>query len=157
MSYSVKSCQPGENLASLAHLMWDGDCGAIPVVDAERHPVGIITDRDAFIALATRFRAPGDITVQEVMTAEPVTCHPDDDVRLALKTMAEHQVRRLPVVDGTGALAGMLSLSDLAARSTARPSAIDAEIAQTLQAISRSHHEPAVSVAMDHQVVLAAS
>ena len=156
MTKEVESCQSGENLASLAQLMWRGDCGAIPVVDAERRPVGIITDRDAFIALATRYRVPGEILVREVMTDAPVTCHPDDDIRLALKAMAEHQVRRLPVVDGTGALAGILSLSDLAAKSTARPSTLDAEIAQTLQAISRSHHAPAVSVVMDHEVVLSA-
>ncbi len=156
MTRDVQSCQPGETLASLANLMWRGDCGAIPVLDAEHRPVGIITDRDAFIALATRYRVPGEISVKEVMTSDPVTCHPDDDVRLALKSMAEHQIRRLPVVDGMGALTGMLSLSDLAAKSTARPSTIDAEIAQTLQAISRSHHAPAVSLVMDHQVVLSA-
>ena len=156
MTSDVNTCQPTDNLAGLANLMWRGDCGAIPVVDAARHPVGIITDRDAFIALATRYRVPGEIAVKDVMTEEPATCHPDDDVRLALRTMAERQVRRLPVVDGTGALAGMLSLSDLAACSTARPSAIDAEIAQTLQAISRSHRVPQAPALPDHEVVLSA-
>jgi CBS domain-containing protein len=141
MSKSVTSCRPNENLASLANLMWQGDCGAVPVVDDDQIPIGIVTDRDAFIALATRFRAPGEIPVQEVMTPSPVTCRSDEDVFLVMKRMGEHQVRRLPVVDPGGALVGMISLSDLAARSTAKPSLIDAELAVTLQAISRSHRE----------------
>lgn len=141
MTENITMCRPTDNLASLASLMWRGDCGAVPVVDEDRRPVGIITDRDAFIALATRFRTPGEILVQEVMTQAPTVCRPEDDIHVALRLMSEHQVRRLPIVDPAGALVGMLSLSDLAAQSAVRPNAMDADLARTLEAISRSHRQ----------------
>ena len=97
---AVKSCGRDTDLATVAKLMWDGDCGAVPVVTDDRKVIGMITDRDICIAAATRSRAPSEIRAREVITGNGVhAVKADDDVRVALRTMRKHRVRRLPVVD----------------------------------------------------------
>jgi CBS-domain-containing membrane protein len=71
-----------------------------------------VTDRDIGIALGTRNRLPGSLTAGEVATAPVFTCQPDDDIHRALGTMADHQVRRLPVVDDHGTPQGVLSVDE---------------------------------------------
>jgi CBS domain-containing protein len=112
MTEDVKTCSPDTNLAAATALMWEYDCGALPVVANGKTPVGMITDRDIAIAVGTRGRSPQDIRVDEVMSAQLFACAPDDDIHTALKTMRKDKVRRLPVVtDGT--LKGILSLNDV--------------------------------------------
>src|SRR5262245_22325956 len=113
----VHSCGPDTNLAEAAQIMWECDCGVVPVVDDQRKLVGMITDRDIAIATTTRSLAPADIRVRHVMsTGQLYSCRPDDDVRAALTTMGEHRVRRLPVTDRENHLVGILSLNDLVKR-----------------------------------------
>jgi len=121
----VKACNPDMDLAAAAKIMWDEDCGAVPVVSEDRHIVGLITDRDICIAAATRDASPAHIRVGDVMSAQVHTCRPLDDVRSALKTMREQRVRRLPVVDEQQRLIGILSLNDLVAHAAFRK---DAEV-----------------------------
>jgi CBS domain-containing protein len=110
----VQSCGPDTNLAAAAQIMWNCDCGVVPVVDHDRTLLGMITDRDICIATTTRSTAPADIQVRHVMsTGNVYSCRPDDDVRTALSTMATYRVRRLPVVDRLNRLVGILSLNDL--------------------------------------------
>jgi CBS domain-containing protein len=110
----VQAVGPDTNLAAAAQIMWECDCGVVPVVDEQRHVVGMITDRDIAIATTTRSAAPADIQVRHVMTTgELRSCRPDDDVRDALNTMGEYRVRRLPVTDRQNRLVGILSLNDL--------------------------------------------
>jgi CBS domain-containing protein len=123
LTADVKACRPDTDLAAAAKMMWDGDCGVVPVVNEERRIVGMITDRDICIAAATRATAPSNIPASQVMSTEVHTCRPDDDVRAALKTMKEHRVRRLPVVDQQQRLVGIVSLNDLAARAECRKGA----------------------------------
>jgi CBS domain-containing protein len=112
MTEDVKTCSPDTNLAAATALMWEYDCGALPVVANGKTPVGMITDRDIAMAVGTRGRSPQDIRVDEVMSAQLFACAPDDDIHAALKTMRKDKVRRLPVVtDGT--LEGILSLNDV--------------------------------------------
>jgi CBS domain-containing protein len=117
MTSDVKSCGPATNLAAAAQIMWDEDCGALPVTDERGKVIGVITDRDICIAAATRARAEGDIPVQDVMSKTVYTCSPGDDVRTALETMRARKVRRLPVVDQGGKLAGIVSIHDIALQS----------------------------------------
>ena len=63
----VKTVRPDTDLAAVAKLMWDGDCGAVPVVTDDREVVGMITDRDICIATATRSKAPAEIRASEVI------------------------------------------------------------------------------------------
>lgn len=109
----VQSCGPETNLNAAAMMMWDNDCGALPVVNYEGKVVGMITDRDICMATATQKRPPSEITVFETVTGQVYACAPDDDIHDAMKTMAKHQVRRLPVVNDSGMLAGILSMNDI--------------------------------------------
>ncbi len=136
----ARACGPETNLAYAAWLMWDEDCGAIPVVDGADRPVGMITDRDICIAVATRPLLASGIRVGDVMNGEVHWCGLDEDVRGALRTMEEKGVRRLPVVDEKGKLAGVLSISDviLSAREKTRNGAIGwADLMPALDALSR--------------------
>jgi len=112
MTEKVTACTPDSTLAGVASRMWLGACGAVPVVDEARRVVGIVTDRDVCFAVTSLDRAPSDIRVREIMSGTPFTCSPDDDVRDALRTMADRHVRRLPVVDAGERLVGMLSVTD---------------------------------------------
>jgi CBS domain-containing protein len=95
MTPAPRSCSRGTNLATAAALMLDGDCGILPVVD-DGQLIGVVTDRDLFIALGTRNRLASDLTVGEVVQGPAITCNPDDDVRQVLQVMKDHRVRRLP-------------------------------------------------------------
>jgi CBS domain-containing protein len=116
MTKDVCSCTPGMNAASAAEIMWSKNCGGLPVVEDGGRVVGMVTDRDLFLALGTSNRKPAEVAVGEIMTKDVALCNPSDDVRNALKTLAQRQLRRLPVVDEAGALKGILSLGDIALR-----------------------------------------
>jgi len=113
MTTVVHSCHPHTNLAEAAESMWNFDCGALPVVDHEGKAIGMITDRDICMAVATKGRIAAHITAWETITGRVCTCAAEDDVRDALNTMATEQVRRLPVVGRDGTLQGVLSINDL--------------------------------------------
>jgi len=104
MTKDVSSCSPGTNAAAAGEKMWNKGCGSLPVIERSGRVIGMITDRDLFIALATQNRRAADLLVGEVMRRELSVCRPGDEVRQALKIMAKHRVHRLPVVDETGAL-----------------------------------------------------
>ena len=137
MTTDVKRCSPETNLASAAKIMWEGDCGAVPVTDERDHVVGVITDRDICIAAATRSSREGEIPVRDVISKAAYTCSPGDDVRAALDTMKARKVRRLPVVDQGGRLVGIVSIHDIAQQARSRngelspDSVLDAFIAIT--------------------------
>ena len=124
MTTDVKHCGLETNLAAAAKIMWEGDCGAVPVTDANGRVVGVITDRDICIAAATRPRTEGEIPVQDVISRKLYTCGPGDDVRTALETMKSRKIRRLPVVEQGGRLAGIVSIHDIAVQSRNRGSEI---------------------------------
>jgi CBS domain-containing protein len=73
----------------------------------------MVTDRDLFIALGTQNRKPAEMQVGEVMSKDISMCSPDDDLRTALRMMAQKQAHRLPVVDKNGDLKGILSIDDV--------------------------------------------
>jgi CBS domain-containing protein len=104
------------NLGMATELMWRGNCGFLPVVDTERKVCGVITDRDICVALGTRNQTAGQVLVEEVVQRKVYACNPEDDIHVALQTMREGHVRRLPVVDFSGNLAGVVSMDDLLLR-----------------------------------------
>ncbi|MDQ3805009.1 MAG: CBS domain-containing protein, partial [Acidobacteriota bacterium] len=116
MTREVEACRPESSLAEAAAVMWRCDCGAVPVVDGGGGVVGMITDRDICMALATRREYAADVRVGEVMAGVVVSCTPEDDVQEALEVMRRRQLRRLPVVDSQGRLAGILSVADVLRR-----------------------------------------
>jgi CBS domain-containing protein len=104
------------NLGMATELMWRGNCGFLPVVDAEKKVCGVITDRDICVALGTRNQTAGQVLVEKVVQRKVYACNPEDDIHVALQTMREGHVRRLPVVDFNGGLAGVVSMDDLLLR-----------------------------------------
>jgi CBS domain-containing protein len=116
MTRDVKSSQPETSLAQAAVLMWDYDFGVLPVVDDKDRVMGLITDRDIAIASATKGRLATEIAVGEVMSGNVYACAEDEDIKSALKTMRREKVRRLPVIDNDGKLAGILSINDVVLR-----------------------------------------
>ena len=114
MTATPYCCQPETNLGAATELMWNGNCGFLPVVGSDGKVFGVVTDRDICIALGTRNRLPGDITVSQVITSQKLFyCCPDDDVHVALQAMQTGRVRRLPVITHEGALAGIVSMDDI--------------------------------------------
>jgi CBS domain-containing protein len=103
---------PGATLGEVATLMKQEDCGAIPVVEGGRL-VGIVTDRDIVIRGVAAGTDPKTQRVSTVMSADPVTVGPDDDVSDAEQIMADRQIRRLPVVEG-GRLVGIIVTAQIA-------------------------------------------
>ncbi len=128
MTRNVKFCSPETSLSHAATLMWDYDCGSLPVVDGENRVLGMITDRDIAIAAATRGRLATDINVGEVMTGKVYACASNEDINSALKTMKREKVRRLPVIGANGKLAGILSINDIVLRAEQNKGRETAEI-----------------------------
>jgi CBS domain-containing protein len=114
MTQNPRSCHVSDHLDAPARIMWETDCGAVPVVDDSQRVVGIVTDRDICMAAYTRGQPLWSIPVEVAMAREVVTCGSNEDVESAESAMRERRVRRLPVVDTDRRLVGMLSLNDLA-------------------------------------------
>lgn len=113
MTRDVKTCRPEDTLDVPARLMWDHDCGCVPVVDENDHVVGMITDRDICMATYIRGAAPGALRVSDAMATRVHTCRPEDSVLVVEKIMREQRIRRLPVTAADGRLVGILSINDL--------------------------------------------
>jgi CBS domain-containing protein len=140
MTREPATCSPATNLAAAAKLMLDADCGILPVVNDEGKLIGVVTDRDMYIALATRNRLASQITVGEVARREVFTCALDDDAETALATMRQHRVRRLPVEGFGGTVAGIVSMNDLILAAGSRNAIRSEAIVDTLQGICAHHH-----------------
>ena len=139
MTTNAVSCRPDTNLAAVGALMWEHDCGLIPVVDDTERVSGVITDRDICIALSTRDKQPSRITAREITTAPAFVCSPDDDIQAALITMSRERLHRLPVVNRDRGLVGILSINDVVSHAEKslgkRPGISYEDVVQTLQAI----------------------
>ena len=113
MTRDVQSCRPENVLAEAAIIMWERDCGCVPVVDGEGKVTGMITDRDICMAVATRQKLATEISVADVMSGVVKACAPDEDISDALALMEQERLHRLPVLNDKGALAGLLSFNDV--------------------------------------------
>jgi CBS domain-containing protein len=94
------------------------DVGAVPVVESKtsRKLVGIVTDRDIVVKIVAGGGTVENSTIRDAMTNNPVTCQEDDEVSKAVAQMAEHKVRRIPVIDTGGMLRGIIAQADIATR-----------------------------------------
>ncbi len=140
-----------ESLADAAKLMWENDCGALPIIKDGRKVIGLITDRDVCMATAMRQADPSGISVEEVMSRQVYAVKAEDNVAQALQMMQEHKVRRLPVLNGEGELEGILSMNDIvlnAKEANGKAAEIDyADVVKTYQAICQ-HPLPATTAAV---------
>lgn len=113
MTEQVRTVTGTATLGEVARLMRDTNTGAIPVVDENGHPRGIITDRDIVVRTIAAGNSPDDFKAGDIATRNVVTVSPDDDVRDALRVLRKHSLKRVGVEKG-GILVGMLTLADVA-------------------------------------------
>jgi len=117
MSTNVAYAKTDDSLSRAARLMWECDCGAVPVVqEGSDRVISMITDRDICMAAWTRDRAPSAILVSEAMSQDLVHCTADDDVASAERLMRLKQIRRIPVLNSARNLVGIISLADIVAQ-----------------------------------------
>lgn len=112
-------CTPDDTAARVAKIMKTEDVGSVPVCEGResRKLVGIVTDRDLAIQVVAAGKDSNSVKVKDVMTREPVTCRADQDLEGALEAMEKYQIRRLPVIDESGHLIGIIAQADVATRS----------------------------------------
>jgi len=116
MTKNPKMCIPDDNIAVAAELMWDYDCGSIPVVKDmdNRELVGIITDRDiAMHVVKHAYAHPCEVKVNDCMSTNVIFCFPEDPIESAMKAMESNQIHRIPIVDQNNSCIGLVSMSDL--------------------------------------------
>lgn len=148
MTHDPQTCGPEDDLATAANVMWDLDCGCVPVVGDGRRIVGMLTDRDACMAAFLNGRPLHELRVGAVMSKDIATCKPTDDLQDAQALMRVKRVRRLPVVDAEDRVVGILSLHDVArvaAKDKRRffPKVKLREVALTFAEVSRPAAKPA--------------
>jgi CBS domain-containing protein len=118
MTKDLACCLPGDLVTKAAQLMKTQDVGSVPVIETDQSKklVGIVTDRDLALAIVAEGRDPKSTKVEDVMTHNVVTCRDEDDVQKALDAMAEYQLRRIPVVDKSDKVVGIIAQADVATR-----------------------------------------
>ena len=114
MTGAVAICRATDTLNDAAKIMWERDCGAVPVVDDAGRPIAMITDRDVCIASYTQGQPLFAIPISSAMSKTIVTCREGESLSTAEAVMRGQQIRRLPIVDADGCLIGILSLNDIA-------------------------------------------
>jgi CBS domain-containing protein len=142
MTRQVSSCSPDTSLAEAAQLMWDHDCGCLPVCtkNGASRVAAVITDRDICMAALFKGQPLYELRVADAMSRQLQACRPGDSLMAAENTMRKARIRRLPVIDEQGSLLGMISLADLAreaARENHSPKQeiTEMEVGDTLAAI----------------------
>jgi CBS domain-containing protein len=137
MSTRVVSCRFDTPLNDVAGMMWEYDCGAIPVVGNDGRLAGMITDRDICMAAYTQGRPLHALYAGQAMSKEAFSCRPTDELDSALRLMTERMVRRVPIVNGDRQLVGMLSLADLARYASSRKDNLQQKVMQVFTTISQ--------------------
>jgi CBS domain-containing protein len=149
MRVRVYSCGLNDTLHRAAQLMWEKDCGCLPVVDGAHFAHAVITDRDICMAALTQGVSLLEARVSSAMSRKLLVCSPDDSVAAVEALMRDHQIRRIPVVDAAGMLIGIISLGDIArylrTRSAQAPASA-AQLVDTLAAISEPRARPSIPV-----------
>jgi CBS domain-containing protein len=112
MTRNVDLTNPNTTVRDVARTMRADNIGALPVGENDRL-VGMVTDRDIVVRAVAEERAPGNTSVRDVMSKKVYYCFEDDDVEQAAQVMAEHQVRRLPVLNHDKRLVGVVAIADL--------------------------------------------
>ncbi len=116
MTTSVKYCSGNSSLDEVARMMWDNDCGAIPVVSDDNRPIGIVTDRDIAMCAMHRHEPLWNIQASQVIEGQRLVCvNQRDAIEHCVERMREACVRRVVVTDDNGVLCGIVSLGDTVA------------------------------------------
>jgi CBS domain-containing protein len=119
MTKNPRTVSNSDTVSDAARRMRDEDAGLIPIVDGDRL-MGVITDRDIALRVVADGRDASSMRVEEIASKSIVTVDPDQGLDEALKMMAEHQVRRLPVCEEDGRLIGIVAQADIAKHAGAK-------------------------------------
>jgi CBS domain-containing protein len=130
MTENPKTVSSDATVVEATRVMRDDDVGLVPVVDGDRL-VGTVTDRDIAIRVVAEERDANSTAVREIASTDLVTIDPEQDLDEALRLMAQHQVRRLPVVEEDGRLVGIVAQADVARHGD------DSETGQVVERISQ--------------------
>ncbi len=150
MTTSACSIKSWQYLNDAAHLMWEFDCGCLPVSGEDECITGVVTDRDICMAAYTNGLPLEAMPVSTAMSAVVYSCSEQDDIEKAEDMMRHHQVRRLPVLDKKQKLKGILSLNDIALAYSNRSleSSVKAtDVAKTLRSVCEHTHGSLMTMA----------
>jgi CBS domain-containing protein len=134
-------CGPGDSLGRAAQLMWEQDVGLVVVVDADGKPLHVVTDRDVCMGAYTQGVSLWQTSVPSLSPAPVVVCPEGAGVVEARRLMQEHGLRRIPVVNASGTVVGVVGIGDLVREATANATKTRArgltaaQLAQTLTAV----------------------
>lgn len=153
MSIDVKTCKPNLSLESVAELMWTYDCGAIPVVDDQNKPVGVVTDRDIAMAAMLNHKPLWSLTADDLIQQQELCCcQQNDSLQDCLNKMEEYGVRRIIVTNADETLSGIVSIGDLIAftgnsriksnKAAAAPRVNKEQVLGLLRRVSAHHKQP---------------
>jgi CBS domain-containing protein len=118
MTANPTCCTPDETVTRIAKLMKTENVGSLLICDDRqtKNLLGIVTDRDLALEVIAAAKDPNTVKARDVMTRDPITCRPEDDLQVALDRMEAHQIRRIPVTDSNGRLVGIIAQADVARR-----------------------------------------
>jgi CBS domain-containing protein len=141
MSKEPACCTRETSLQDVAILMVENDCGEIPVVDTlqSKRPVGVVTDRDITCRTVALGKNPLDLRARDCMSSPAVTVTPETSLDECCRLMEENQLRRVPVVDGSGGCCGIVSQADIAAHAS------KGDAGEMVKEVSRKTHHGASS------------
>lgn len=141
MSQNPTCCTPSDSAQSVARIMRDRNVGAVPVIaDQQTHQlIGMVTDRDFCCSIVADGLDPKTTTIERFISANPVSCRDGENIERCERLMQDHQVRRIPVVDQSGSVIGIVSQADLALHD--KPE----RVSKTVVEISRSDRRPAIA------------
>lgn len=114
MTSDPTTCTPDATLQQVAQMMKQHDCGQIPVVDQQRQPLGVITDRDIAVRAVAQGSDLAKATAGDYMTSPVTTVRDNSDLNDVAKLMEQNQIRRVVVVDQQGCVAGIVAQADIA-------------------------------------------
>jgi CBS-domain-containing membrane protein len=141
MTRDVRGISPDDTLGTAAQIMWENDCGAVPVIESDGRLVGIVTDRDICMAAQLQGTPLHESRVSSAMARDVKTCSPRDTPVTVQAIMQQNKIRRVPVVDAQGRLVGIVTLGDLAYLVSRRPDGADGmtwtAVGHTLAAVSQ--------------------
>jgi CBS domain-containing protein len=144
MTAALRTCTPTDTLDSAAQIMWDEDCGAVPVIDATGLLIGILTDRDLCMACYTQGKSPAQTDVASAMSRVTYRAGPDTPLANIVDLMKKRRVRRVPITSESGQLLGLVALADLFRHLPERrhASALESALVDALLAISERQRPP---------------
>lgn len=136
MTRSVGVCREDDSLAQAVEIMWQKDCGIVPVINKKSKVVGTITDRDIAVSVFLQNKPASEITASSIINGKVITCSSKDKVEKVLKTMKKHQIKRLPVTGKDDKLKGMISITDILLASN-KDKSLRKSVVKTLEAIGK--------------------